>query len=186
MRRGHLFVLSGPSGAGKGTLRKALFQALPDLVYSISCTTRRPRPGERDGADYRFISAEAFRDLSLKGAFLEEAQVHGNRYGTLHEDVERELEAGRDVVLEIDVQGARQVKMRFPEAILLFILPPSRSELERRLRSRGTEDENDLALRLKNAEREMEEADDYDHAIVNDHFDRALSELTEIVVAYRH
>lgn len=185
MKRGHLFVLSGPSGAGKGTLRKALFRSLPDLAYSISCTTRPPRPGEREGVDYRFISAEGFEELATAGAFLEEASVHGHRYGTLREDVGRQLEAGRDVVLEIDVQGARQIKRRFPEAVLLFVLPPSLGELERRLRTRGTENEESVILRLKNAECEMEEVGDYDHSIVNDDFVRAVAELRAIVKHYR-
>jgi len=185
MKRGHLFVLSGPSGAGKGTLLKALFRSLPDLAYSISCTTRPPRPGEREGVDYRFISAEGFEELAAAGAFLEEASVHGHRYGTLREDVGRQLEAGRDVVLEIDVQGARQIKRRFPEAVLLFVLPPSLGELERRLRTRGTENEESVILRLKNAECEMEEVGDYDHSIVNDDFVRAVAELRAIVKHYR-
>lgn len=185
MSRGRLFILSGPSGVGKGTLRKALFQALPDLVYSISCTTRLPRPGEIDGLDYRFLSPEAFHDLVEADAFLEEACVHGHRYGTLREDVLRELQSGRDVVLEIDVQGARQVKRRLAEAVLLFVRPPSGEELERRLRSRGTEDEASLSLRLKNAEKEMAVAEIYDHVVVNDDLEKALQELKALILSYR-
>lgn len=186
MSRGHLFVLSGPSGTGKGTLRKALFSAMTDLVYSISCTTRPPRPGEVDGVDYHFISPQAFERLVEAGAFLEEANVHGHRYGTLREDVVRELEAGRDVVLEIDVQGARQVKEGFAEAVLLFVEPPSTEELERRLRSRGTEDEASLDLRLRNAEKEMALAKVYDHTVLNDDLKKALQELQSLIRSYRH
>lgn len=183
--RGHLFVISGPSGAGKGTLRKRLFEALPDLVFSISCTTREPRPGEREGVDYRFLQPSDFLERIRQELFLEHAAVHGNYYGTLQEDVKRDLEAGRDVVLEIDVQGALQVRERFPEAILIFIMPPSQRELEKRLRGRGTEGEQILETRLRNAEMEMKFAGCYDHAVVNDELNRAAGELIAVVESYR-
>lgn len=183
--RGHLFVISGPSGAGKGTLRKRLFAAIQDLVFSISCTTRSPRPKETDGIDYRFLETRNFLEYVADGQFLEHAKVHGNYYGTLKEDVERELRRNRDVVLEIDVQGALQVRESFPEAILVFIMPPSTKELEERLRRRGTEREDILETRLNNAEMEMRYAKCYDHAVVNDDLDRAAAELIALVESYR-
>ncbi len=183
--RGHLFVLSGPSGAGKGTLRKGLFEAIPDLVFSISCTTRNPRPGEKEGVHYRFMDTPRFLKHVAAGDFLEHAEVHGNHYGTLQADVERELDACHDVVLEIDVQGALQVRERFAEAILIFIMPPSQVELEKRLRERGTEREDILETRLRNAEMEMKYAGCYDHAVINDDLDRATEELILLVKSYR-
>lgn len=183
--RGHLFVISGPSGAGKGTLRKRLFEEISELVFSISCTTRKPRPKEREGIDYRFLETEAFVQHVADGHFLEHAEVHGNYYGTLREDVERELRQNRDVVLEIDVQGALQVQERFPEAVLIFIMPPSAKELEKRLRGRGTEREDILETRLHNAEMEMQYAGCYDHAVVNDDLERAAAELIALVQSYR-
>ena len=185
IKRGRLFVLSGPSGVGKGTLRERALNDMEDLTYSISCTTREPRPGERDGVEYRFISESDFEDRVKRGMFLEHARVHGASYGTLREDVERELNAGRDVLLEIDVQGALQVRDALPGAVLLFIAPPSLEELERRLRERGTEDEEKLRVRLGNAARELAQKEKYDHIIVNDDLDAASSELREIILNYR-
>lgn len=183
--RGYLFVISGPSGAGKGTLRQQLFKEVPELVFSISCTTRKPRPKEKDGIDYRFLTTDVFLDYVDKAHFLEHAEVHGNYYGTLREDVERELRESHDVVLEIDVKGALQVRERFPEAVLIFIMPPSTRELEKRLRRRGTEKEDILETRLHNAQMEMQYAGCYDHAVVNDDLERAAAELIAVVQAYR-
>jgi len=183
--RGRLFVLSGPSGAGKGTLRKKAFESLEGIVFSISCTTRPVREGERDGVDYRFISEEAFRDLLGRGKFLEHAFVHGHYYGTLREDVENALGQRLDIILEIDVQGAFQIREKMPESILIFVSPPSLDELERRLRERGTESENMLALRLKNARLEMNRTGEYDYVIINDDAERASAELKRIILAYR-
>lgn len=151
----------------------------------MSCTTRPPRPGERDGRDYRFVSDRAFDELVAAGALLEWAEVFGHRYGTPVEEVERARAAGRDVLLEIDVQGARQVKRRAPDAVLVFLVPPSREELERRLRARGTEDEATLARRLAEAERELAEAARFDHVVVNDDLDRAADEVLAIIAAHR-
>ncbi len=151
----------------------------------MSCTTRPPRPGERDGRDYRFVSDRAFDELVAAGALLEWAEVFGHRYGTPVEEVERARAAGRDVLLEIDVQGARQVKRRAPDAVLVFLVPPSREELERRLRERGTEDEATLARRLAEAERELAEAARFDHVVVNDDLDRAADEVLAIIAAHR-
>ena len=183
--RGRLFVLSGPSGAGKGTLRKKAFESLEGIVFSISCTTRPVREGERDGVDYRFISEDAFRDLLGRGKFLEHAFVHDHYYGTLREDVENALGQGLDIILEIDVQGAFQIREKMPESILIFVSPPSLDELERRLRERGTESENMLALRLKNARLEMDRTGEYDYVIINDDAERASAELKRIILAYR-
>ena len=185
MRRGKLFILSGPSGVGKGTLRERALNDVDDLVYSISCTTRRPRPGETDGVEYRFISEPDFEQRVKGGLFLEHAHVHGARYGTLKEDVERELGAGRDVLLEIDVQGARQVRKCLPEAVSIFVAPPSLEELERRLRFRRTESDEEMARRLQTAAVELEQEKDYDHILMNDDLDRATKALREIILSYR-
>ena len=185
MSKGILFVLSGPSGAGKGTLRRRLFERVPDLAYSVSCTTRQPRPGETDGVDYRFLSEEDFRERISRGDFLEWARVHDHFYGTRAEDVREILDRGRDVVLEIDVQGALQVKRLIPEAVTLFIDPPSVEELERRLSCRGTEAPEERRLRLMNAKAEMEQARSYDHRVVNDHLEEALEDLAHLVEFYR-
>lgn len=166
-------------------VRRLLERDPGGLWFSVSCTTRPPRPGERDGRDYRFVSDRAFDELVATGALLEWAEVFGHRYGTPAEDVERARAAGRDVLLEIDVQGARQVKRRAPDAVLVFLVPPSREELERRLRSRGTEDEDILARRLAEAERELAEASWFDHVVVNDDLERAADEVLAIIAAHR-
>lgn len=184
--KGTLFVISGPSGVGKGTLRKELFRRLGRLSYSVSCTTRAPRTGEKDGVDYFFLDRETFDELLSRGAFLEWAEVHGNLYGTLEETVKNSLAEGKDVILEIDVQGAIQVKEHMPEAVLIFIAPPGENELVRRLNQRGTEREQELKRRLENARKELNAASDYDHIIINDDIDRASSELEDIVKSYRN
>lgn len=183
--KGKLFVLSGPSGAGKGTLRKKVFETVEDIRFSISCTTRPPRQGEKDGVDYRFISEEAFLTLLEEDRFLEYAKVHGHYYGTLRDDVERTLSSGIDMVLEIDVQGAFQVREKMPESILVFVSPPSLEELERRLRERGTESGENLRIRLRNARLEMLKSADYDFVIVNDDAERASNELKSIITGFR-
>ena len=184
--KGRLFVISGPSGVGKGTLRKALFKAVKGLEYSVSCTTREPRNREIDGVDYEFIGLERFRTLVKEDRFLEWADVHGNLYGTLKENVERILAAGLDAILEIDVQGALQVKESEPEAVLIFILPPSEEELRSRLQGRGTEKEADLRNRLKGSRDEMLLSARYDHLVVNDDVDKALETLKGIIESYRN
>lgn len=182
---GNLIVISGPSGAGKSSIRRRLFELLDGLVYSVSCTTRAPREGEVDGVDYRFVSKEEFEERIRRGDFLEWASVHGNLYGTLKEDVEKALSQGKDVVLEIDVQGARQVKEVFPGAILIFIMPPSREVLERRLADRGTETTESFRLRMESSEVEMRQVAWYDHAVVNDDLERATDEVKRIIESYR-
>jgi guanylate kinase len=184
-RRGRLFVLAGPSGVGKGTLRLRALSGIGNLIYSISCTTRKPRDGERDGVDYHFITEEDFKDRVARGLFLEYAIVHSDCYGTLRKDVTRETEAGRDVLLEIDVQGAGQVKRLLPESVLIFIAPPSLEVLERRLRQRRTESEEQIRLRLGNAKKEMEQAADYDRVIINGDLERASEELRNLILSYR-
>lgn len=183
--RGHLYILSGPSGAGKGTIREKIFKNVSDLSYSISCTTRKPREGELDGVDYHFISVGEFKRQIEENKFLEWAEVHGNFYGTSRTFIEPLLEKGIDVMLEIDVQGALQVKDKMPEAITVFLTPPSMEILEGRLRGRGTNDDADIKLRMKNAETEMSYADKYDHTIVNDDADKASEEFVNLINSYR-
>ena len=176
-----LFVISGPSGAGKGTLVKGLMSVRKDLWLSVSATTRLPRPGEVDGETYFFLSREEFDRRIEAGDFLEWADVHGNRYGTLRSAVEERLESGFSVILEIDVQGALIVQDSYPEACLIFIKPPSFEELRNRLIGRGTESEEQVELRLANAKMEMELEDCYNYSVINDEIDLAVSELNSIV-----
>lgn len=180
MKKGRLFILSGPSGVGKGTLRGLLFKRVPGLSYSISCTTRKPREGEIDGVQYRFLDESAFESYITAGKFLEWARVHGHLYGTLRSDVEKELEKGRHVVLEIDVQGAIQVKEQLPDSVMVFLVPPNLEELEKRLSGRGTEKSETMKTRLRNAKEEIALSARYDYVVVNDRIDRASGELTEI------
>ena len=182
-RVGKLFVLSGPSGAGKGTLREHALNDIQNLVYSISCTTRRPRPGEIDGREYRFITHEKFTEWVNQNLFLEYAHVHDDMYGTLKADVIRELDAGNNVLLEIDVQGALQVKKKIPDAMLVFVDVPSIDVLERRLRARHTESEAALRVRLANAEKERALKNEYDFVIVNDNLDSACAELRRVIAS---
>ena len=183
-REARLFVVSGPSGVGKGTLVALLRERLTRLGLTVSATTREPRPGEVDGVSYHFLDDAEFERRVGEGEFLEWAWVHGHRYGTLRSEVERVLAEGRSVVLEIDVQGALSVRASHPEAVLVFIEPPSPEELERRLRGRGTEDEASIERRLANARREMSYADRYDVRIVNDDLDRAVDELAHVIDSY--
>lgn len=176
-----LFVISGPSGAGKGTLLAELRKQRPDLGLTVSATTRSPRPGEVDGTSYYFLSDEEFRRRIAAGEFVEWAEVHGHLYGTLVSEVKRLLAKGHSLVLEIDVQGGLNVRKVYPDAVLVFIEPPSLQVLEERLRGRGTEDEASIELRLKNARHEMELADQYDVRIVNDTVDRAAQELGSVM-----
>ncbi len=181
MKRGRLFILSGPSGVGKGTVRARLFEKIPDLVYSVSCTTRPPREGESEGIQYRFLDEDTFRVFAREGRFLEWANVHGHLYGTLLEDVERQLEKGKSVILEIDVQGALQVKEKVPDSVMIFILPPSFQELEKRLSARGTEAKEAFETRLRNASSEISFSGRYDYSVVNDQVERAATEIAEII-----
>ena len=182
MKTGKLFVLSGPSGVGKGTLREHALNNAPNLKYSISCTTRKPREGETDGVEYRFISHTKFQEYISQGLFLEYAHVHEDYYGTLKSDVMSELEIGHDVLLEIDVQGALKVKEIMPEAVLIFVAPPSVEVLTQRLTGRGTESSSSLEVRLSNALKEIALKDKYDYVIVNDDLDSACEELRKIIL----
>ncbi len=176
--------MSGPSGVGKGTLVAKLRQRVPSLGLTVSATTRSPREGEKDGVSYYFLSEEEFGRRVEAGEFLEWANVHGHRYGTLHSEVDRLFDEGRSVVLEIDVQGGLNVRRVRPDTVLVFIEPPSAEELERRLRGRGTEDEATIRLRLDNAASELEAAASYDERVVNDDLDRAVGELADLIDTY--
>lgn len=182
---GLLIVLSAPSGAGKSTLAKELLGRDPRLGFSVSATTRAPRAGEEDGRDYHFITHDEFRAKIDAGEFLEWAQVHKNYYGTLKSEVARMRAAGRDVLLDIDVQGGLQLKEQGQEGLFIFIAPPSMAVLEQRLRGRGTNSDEDISVRLVNARAEMARRGEYDQVIVNDEVERALGELRRVIDAAR-
>jgi len=181
MRRGRLFVIAAPSGAGKTSLVKALLELKPELRLSISHTTRARRPTEEHGREYYFVPVPEFRSLAKHGQFLEHAQVFDNFYGTGREPVEAQLAQGRDVILEIDWQGARQVRAAMPECSSVFILPPSRRALEERLRNRRTDSDEVIARRLSDAVGDMSHWSEFDYVVVNDHFDKAVADLARIV-----
>ncbi len=182
---GHLYIVSAPSGAGKTSLVAALLRRDPQVVVSISHTTRPPRPAERNGYDYYFVTAEHFAELAESGAFLEHAQVFDHHYATSRAAVERELSAGRDVVLEIDWQGAQQIRQVWPQAISVFILPPSISALRARLASRGQDSPDVIERRMAAARAEMAHWREYDYMLVNNEFDRTVAELQAIFLAGR-
>lgn len=182
---GRLFVLSGPSGVGKGTLREKLFQQIPDLCYSVSVTTRKPRRKEREGIDYFFVDENTFKKYIEKNQFAEWALVHGEYKGTLLSTVNEKLGNGTDLVLEIDVQGTMQIKKKFPNGIFIFIAPPSWEKLEHRLRGRKTEDEEDLQKRLEDAHDELKYIKHYDYLIVNNRLEKALEELKAVILSER-
>lgn len=186
MSKGNLFVISAPSGAGKSTILKKLLAEVPNLAFSVSHTTRAPRNGESDGRDYHFVDRATFEGMRADQAFLEWAEVHGNLYGTSQAAIEAQQAGGIDVFLDIDVQGAGQLRDGgHPGAVFLFIAPPSWQELEKRLRGRGTDPEETVRLRLNNARREMEEAGGYDYLIINDRLDEAVDILRAVVIAER-
>lgn len=181
--RGRLVVISGPSGVGKGTVVTRLVDELPDAEVSTSVTTRRPRDGERDGIDYHFVDDGGFDQLIEAGELLEWASYAGNRYGTPRGPVDDALEAGRDVLLEIEVKGALQVRARCSDAVLVFLVPPSEEELERRLVGRGTEDPDERALRLATARAELDAADVFDHRVVNDDLDACVARVLALLTS---
>ena len=183
--KGLLFVVTAPSGAGKTSLIDALLKQDPQLRLSISYTTRSPRPGEENGREYHFVDEATFLAMLERGEFLESAHVHGNRYGTAHGAVRALLDGGADVVLEIDWQGARQVRRLLPGCIGIFILPPSVAELERRMRSRAQDSDAVIARRLANAREELGHAPEFEYAIINKDFDEALGALAAVVRAER-
>lgn len=182
---GRLIVVSSPSGGGKGTLIRRVLKEVPNLGYSVSYTTRQARLEETNGRDYFFITTETFIEMEREGAFLEWANVHGNLYGTARAQVERELMEGRDIILEVDVQGAKSVRSLVSAAVSVFILPPSFDVLCARLTARGSERMDDLTLRLRNARGEVEHYSEFEYIIINDEADRAARQLASIIYAER-
>jgi guanylate kinase len=184
-KRGLLIVISGPSSVGKDTLIKRLLELDHDLVYSVSGTTRKPRPGELPDKNYTFLTREQFEELVKKGAFLEHATYNGNLYGTFRDRVERARNEGRDIVLKIEVQGAEQVREKMPDGVFIFLAPPSIDELIKRQIKRNTESVEDMEARREIATREMEYASRYDHVVVNDDIEGAVREVLDIIRAAR-
>jgi guanylate kinase len=178
---GQAFVITGPSGVGKGTLIRGLMQRLPQLELSVSATTRAPRPGEQDAVDYHFLSNEEFDRAIGEGDFVEHAEYSGHRYGTLRSELDRRTQACKPVVLEIEVQGARQVREAVPEAVQVFIAPPSLDALRERLVGRGTDTPEEVAARLRTAQGELEARQEFRHVVVNDRLEDAVDELAAIV-----
>jgi guanylate kinase len=183
--RGILFVVSSPSGGGKGTLIQRVLDKVPNLSYSVSFTTRAPRPGEIDGREYFFVATERFEEMVEAGEFLEWAIVHGKLYGTTREQVSHEISEGRDIILEVDVQGARSVRALLPDSVSIFILPPSFEVLRQRLQARGTDSPDELDLRLRNAPTELQDYSAFQYVIINDELDRAADEMMAVVQAER-
>jgi len=178
---GKLIIFTGPSGVGKGSLMRSLLQRHPELYYSVSVTTRPPRPGEIDGKDYYFISRSKFEQLVRSGEFLEWAEFALNYYGTPREGVEKQIRSGKSVVLEIDLEGARQIRATFPSTLSIFILPPSFQELENRIRGRASDSEEAITRRLRRAQEEIHAADEFDIQIVNDDFEVALNSIETVL-----
>jgi guanylate kinase len=178
-----VFVITGPSGVGKGTLIRALRERAPELDLSVSATTRAPRPGEQDGVHYHFMTPDEFDARAARGDFVEHASYSGNRYGTLRSELERRLCDGRPVVLEIEVQGARQIREAMPEAVAVFIAPPSREALRARLVGRGTDSPEEVQARLRTADRELAAQPEFAHVVVNDRLEDAIGDLEAIVGA---
>jgi len=176
-------ILSAPSGGGKTTIAKRLLSSRSDVGYSVSCTTRAPRPGEADGIDYHFLSRSEFEARRAAGDFAESADVHGNLYGTLRSEVERVLGSGRHVIMDIDVQGARQFRTAFPASVTIFVLPPSGDVLLARLRDRKTESTQQLAARLDSALQELRAVEEYEYVVVNDNLDAAVQRVGSIIDA---
>jgi guanylate kinase len=176
-----VFVITGPSGVGKGTLIRTLLERIPELELSVSATTRAPRPGEEDGIDYHFLSDEEFERRVERGDFVEHAAYSGRRYGTLREELERRTRAGVPVVLEIEVQGARQIAETMPEAVRIFIAPPSKEALRPRLIGRGTDDPEQVEARLRTAREELAARGEFQHIVINDRLEDAVAALEEVV-----
>ena len=186
MKKGFLLVVSGPSGVGKGTVLHDLMNTQKNLVYSVSATTRNKREGEIEGVSYFYKTHEEFKQMIADDMFLEYAQVHNNFYGTPKDFVEKKINEGKIVVLEIDVQGAVNVRKNTDNAVFIFLAPPSLSELKNRIVGRGTETENDINLRMKNARKELEYIKYYDYLVINDHINTAINSVNEIINAEKH
>ncbi len=184
-KKGQLYVFTGPSGTGKGTILGQVLERDKNVFLSVSATTRAPRGGEQDGVHYYFLTHEAFKEKIKQGAFLEYAQYVGNYYGTLEAPVDQQLAQGRDVVLEIEVQGAMQIHNKRPDAVMVFVAPPSMDELERRLRGRGTESDEKVQGRLQTARQEMGFANRFDYIITNDRLENAVADLLAVLAAER-
>jgi guanylate kinase len=185
MNKGLLFIVAAPSGAGKTSMVRALLKNDPSIRLSISYTTRQPRPGEVNGKDYHFVSKDTFLEMAGRGEFLESAEVYGNHYGTSQPWIAGEIAAGRDLLLEIDWQGAAQVKRHFPDAVSIFILPPSLTALRNRLNNRGQDNQEVIEKRMAAACDDISHAGEFDYIIVNDDFDHALLDLTAVIKASR-
>ncbi len=181
--RGNLYIVSAPSGSGKTTLLDQLISRFDDLIFSVSFTTRRPRGNERDGVEYYFVGRDEFRGMIDGGEFIEWAEVHGNFYGTSRAFVEENIEAGRNVILDIDVQGKKRVQEQVPDAVTVFVLPPSYAELERRLKERRLEDDETVRMRLAIAKTEIERYGDYDYIVVNDTIEESARVLESVIRA---
>ena len=186
MKKGFLLVISGPSGVGKGTVLHDLMNTQKNLVYSVSVTTRKNRPGEIEGVSYFFKSHEEFEKMIEEDKFLEYAKVHDNYYGTPKDFVEEKINEGKIVILEIDVQGALNVKKNIDNGVYIFLAPPSLSELKNRIVNRGTETESDINLRMSNAKKELSYIKNYDYLVVNDHLNSAITSVNEIINAEKH
>lgn len=184
--KGVLVVISGFSGSGKGTLIKALLERYPNYALSVSCTTRKPRTGEAEGRDYYFVSEEEFRRMIETGELIEYASYCGRYYGTPRAYVEKRMEEGQDVLLEIEIQGALQIKKKFPDTVLIFVTPPSAAELKRRLTGRGTETEEVIAARLHRAAEEADGMEQYDYLLINDDLDACCATLHQIIQCQHH
>ena len=182
---GNLFIISAPSGAGKTSLVHALLNINPQIELSVSYTTRGPRPGEQDGKDYHFVSRETFLEMAKRGEFLESAEVYGNLYGTSQTWISREIAKGRDLLLEIDWQGAAQVRRIFPDSISIFILPPSIAALEQRLKGRGKDNDAVIAKRMAAVREDVAHIAEFNYVIINDNLDDALRELNAVVLSAR-
>ena len=182
MTKGLLFVLSGPSGVGKNTVLDELFKDFDGVSYSVSATTRERREGEVEGDDYFFISEEEFKEINADDGFIESAVVHGHYYGTPKKFVDQKLEEGEDIILEIDTQGAKQVREKYPEAVYIFLLPPSLEVLENRLDKRGSESDKSKNIRLKNARQELKEVHNYDYEVINDNLADTVKEIKKIII----
>ncbi len=185
MTQGQLYIVSAPSGAGKTSLLKQVTECMPELVVSVSHTTRHPRPGETDGVNYHFVSEAEFEEAREQGEFFEYAQVFGNYYGTSRQSVQQQLNEGKDVILEIDWQGAHKVRQQFFDVISIFILPPSRQALEQRLQARQQDSVEVIQARMREAQQEMSHYKEYDYLVINDNFEQAVDELQSIFICSR-